>query len=403
MTTQLYENLTNFFGNATARARQTFVVEDVCASEFLREQMHLAGGPLFASEDECLDFFHPDQNATSRFIRFYFLAIIIPVGLLLNILAGVVFLRSKLRQSATALYFSALACADNTVLFAELLNWLNTEANRSEYITGLNFVHAASGACKFVQFLRYFGWLLSAWLVVIICIERFIAVVFAFRADSTLSRRNSKFIIPALVVICMGLSSPALFFLGSNPTQGKLLCSVHYEHSDGHFGWLIAVTVVGELAIPSVIVTVFTALIICQLVKASRQRAALTSGQQNRAGMNETVALVSVAIAFVTLRAPYFVSYTYYLITKDNSPSSLQARDLTYIFAILNYAINFFLYMITTRTFRTELKNVFSWKAMNKRNKRLEPTSQIHKKSSVGKDSSQSTALTSTSGAETAV
>ena len=163
MTTKIIESFIK-------KTTQSFVLEEACADEMLRQQLALEFKSHFSSEEECLDYFYPDKHHTTRLIRFYSLAIIIPVGLLLNTLACVVFLRSKLKKLATALYFSALAFADNTVLFAELLNWLSTEANRKEYVTGLHFVHRISAACKFVQFLRYFGWLLSAWLVVTICI-----------------------------------------------------------------------------------------------------------------------------------------------------------------------------------------------------------------------------------------
>lgn len=310
----------------------------------------------------------PQQYDVYRQLKFYLLAFIIPVGILFNLLSCAVFLRSRMRKSATVFYFFALACADNIVLTGELFLWLNAYTT-SGNITGLRFMQEIDGVCKLVHFLRYFGRLFSSWLVVAICIERFITVAYPLKSTWSSTPKKAKMVIAGLIIVCLILACPAFFAVGSvySKKYNQLRCNIlnYFREDYGH--WVLFVMIFGELVIPSIIVIIFTVLIIVKLMIAHRQRFFAKEGQgkgQNRKDNQPTIALLAVSIAFVTLRTPYVFVYPLYMMRHQvfGSLTGWQllqlegAYNITFILAVTNYAVNFLLYIVTGKTFRGEFK-----------------------------------------------
>jgi len=61
-------------------------------------------------------------------IDFYSLAVILPVGMVCNILSVCVFLSSKMRNTTTGHLLIMLACSDFLVLLSEGFEWINAES-----------------------------------------------------------------------------------------------------------------------------------------------------------------------------------------------------------------------------------------------------------------------------------
>ena len=150
---------------------------------------------------------------------------------------------------------------------------------------------------------------------------------------------------------------------GKWPFEMQILPNYQYAYTN----WILSV-IFGELVIPSIIVVIFTALIIVKLMKVKERRLSIREQQGKRSKAKKdnqaTIALLAVSIAFVTLRTPYI--FTYSLLTTRNQvlPNMTDWQELhlegavniAFILAVTNYAINFLLYIITGKTFRDEFR-----------------------------------------------
>ena len=123
---------------------------------------------------------------------------------------------------------------------------------------------------------------------------------------------------------------------------------------------------IGALYLPSVLVLIFTSLIIAQLCRLSRARREMSVGDTS-AEKNERqlrVMLLLVATSFIILRLPYSLC----TIVKEANYHLFQVRPLTTkakriwlafvctnCVAAINYAINFFLFCFSGSLFRQKL------------------------------------------------
>ena len=307
------------------------------------------------------------ENSTDtwREVRFVGLAIVIPVGLVFNTIAFLVFATSWLRHSVPGRYFMALAVADTMVLLGELLIWLNTK-HSLYFRLGITFLHTSDVACKWIYVFRYAARIWSSWVTVAITIERFLTVTFPLRI---LSNSNPK--TPLIVVWCLGLislilASFPLMTLSAGYHRNTPLCSVAKDQYGAFTLCILLIIGVGGELLPISIVFVFTTLIIRALTRARQHRACATEGQpltSSRKGEAQpTTALVSIATAFVITRLPYVA--TFFLINHSHHLSiSATSRYyiyiaycISYILGTSNYAINFLLFCVTGSTFRAELR-----------------------------------------------
>lgn len=308
-----------------------------------------------------------------RDVRFYTLGVIIPLGIVCNLVSAAVFLRSRLRTSTPGQYFLALALADNMILVGEHVLWMN-RLDSEGYRLGMSFMNTMPVICKGVNFLRYTGRLWSSWIVVAISAERLITVAFPLQVYKFSNIRKARMVIVGELLISLGLSIVAFFMLGVQEYQGRARCLVLTDYGPVYSTWSMACLIAGEMIIPSILVTIFTALIIWKLARAQEARLLSQEGQResrNRAKERQpTIALLAIAVTFITIRFPYIVAYQVYskwntktLTNEDDAWTYIHiygAYSITFIFAVMNYAINFLLYYIFGSTFRSELKRCVS-------------------------------------------
>lgn len=101
------------------------------------------------------------------FNRFY-IPVIIFVGLLGNLLSGVVFMTSHLKLRSSSYYLAALATVDFVFLFDLLVVYVSNET--------LFDLFNRNGWCQWIVYVSSVCSILSVWLIVAFTTERFIAV-----------------------------------------------------------------------------------------------------------------------------------------------------------------------------------------------------------------------------------
>lgn len=309
---------------------------------------------------------------TWRDMKFWSLAFIIPTGLVFNFISLGVFMTSWMRHVVPGRYFMGLALADNLVLIGELLLWLNTRDLHRGSKLGFDFHHSVDFFCKFINFLRYGARMWSSWLTVAITIERFLSVIFPFKIMRLSSPNKAVAVVTTLGLICFSLACFPFFTLEAKPYHGSPLCQ--YSNRLRYSVWLVVVVaLIGEMVVPSVIVTIFTLLIIWKLAIARRERLRMRMrpGNDRKCGrrpksseLQPTIALVAIAIVFVSIRMPYVIMFfineykkvIWTCIDKWLSYKIYVIYSMSMVLAVLNYAVNFCLYCVTGNTFRTEVR-----------------------------------------------
>ena len=221
--------------------------------------------------------------------------------------------------------------------------------------------------CKVVNYIRYLGRVWSSLIVMTVSIERFVSILSPLRTARRSRPNCARMIILFLLVFSSLLSSPIFTFLGISTHNGKQFCYITPEQSGYFLVWCMSWVVAFEMIVPGFVILIVTGMIIYKLALASSLRTLLQGngvfrGRRSEKQTNAT--LIAVASAFLLLRLPYVISYCLYLdivLTKDKICDPLfeyrafAVYAISYIFAILNYSINFVLYFVAGSSFRKEL------------------------------------------------
>ena len=311
-----------------------------------------------------------------RNVRFYALGVIIPCGLVANCLAIGVFVTSRLFRTVPGLYFTCLALADNLTLIGELLLWLNTRTGDGPKL--LSFMNTHDYLCKAIYVIRYSGRAWSSWITVSITIERFLCVTFPLKAHRWSSRAKSKAVVAVMFVVATSLAVFPTWptnYIGVGLYRNESLCMMLEKDKYDIWNWVFVA--IGELFVPSAVVSVFTGVIIFELVKAYSRRVRMTSTRRShntqtqspnqskhsqtqnggsRSDLQPTVTLVVVAVSFIIIRLPYTVMFYINSNKRTNDDWVSFYIYAAYSFAlalsVLNYAINFFLYCLSGKQYR---------------------------------------------------
>ncbi|XP_053395044.1 cysteinyl leukotriene receptor 1-like [Mercenaria mercenaria] len=290
-----------------------------------------------------------------------------PVLLLLgsagNLLAILVLMRRKNRQSTSALYLTALAVSDLLMLWTGLLRqWI-------KYTFNIDVRDMSVFGCKVHVFLVYVALSCSSWFLVAFTFERFVAVWFPHKNKTVCSRKKaviSTIVISACLIL---LNSHWLYWVNLRPiyinnTTFQLRCDVikvdFYQVFYRKWKW---VDICVQSLIPLTLISVVNISIISRVVWRKYKRStqiAPTSGAKERISQL-TVMLVTTSTVFIMCTAPISVVIIVY--NKRKSGQDLAIHLLWWavvnLLAYLNNTINFMLYFLTGSKFRKQIRELF--------------------------------------------
>lgn len=322
----------------------------------------------------------------SQMIEIIALPIMIIVGTICNILTFMVMCRHRFRHQSTGIYMAVLAIADELVLlFGCLIRWIYQFYQLNPLSTQIS--------CRLLSVFYYSSIDFSVWMVVMMTIERYIAVTFPLQANRLCTVKRAKILTLILgsfivlinlhFIITHSFNNNFNNNFGCQPTDNSTLYFM-----DNIWPWIDAAK---YSFLPLITIIVFNFLIICNLIQASAARHKLTyeSSQKSRSLSSTTVntikhtngttnntssssnnnnrrlttMLLVVSITFCILSSPLVILQileTHFSIR--NRENEFTVDILKAIFVILQYSnhcINFFLYAITGEIFRRELCGLF--------------------------------------------
>lgn len=303
----------------------------------------------------------------SKSILIYVLPVIIIVGTIGNILSFIIWMKRRLRRTSTFFYLAMLAVSDTVFL---IISGLKTWVRIWSYV---ELLHVSIISCKVITFIVHSSLHISAWLIVAVTIERFLAVWFPLRANGMCSFRRVKIVTMSIVVVFLLLNShffwTAELVSTDNPeSPDQLECTTNTTKVCVYFPWF---NIIIFSVIPSVLVLILNLLIIfCLLKHRETLKCAMTKNDQHMQSIHRRLAVILLTISFVWIFTTVPTTLTFIIKRTDKDMESraqaILLRVLSYILLYINHAINFFLYCMTGRLFRLELKRLFCSKAQQK-------------------------------------
>lgn len=299
--------------------------------------------------------------------------ILLVLGTFGNVLSIVVLMRKKTRRSSTAMYLTALACADLLVLYTGLLRqWI-------KYMFEIDVRHYSIAGCKIHVYLVYVGTQVSSWILVAVTSERFIGVWCPHKVKMGCTPVTAGIVIGVICFVLGGINTHWLYGVGDykyiyrNATRVAKCSALTDDYRRFlHYYWPWMDLCLFCL-IPFVVLLVENSAIIIKVVhshkKARTQIAPARNGGEPNKPSNKRSQLTAMLL---TINAVFLVCVTPISIYLIGQPHWLEQLETWEEYAYMqlwwavvnslmyvNHTINFVLYFLSGSRFRQEVKALF--------------------------------------------
>ncbi|XP_053379853.1 FMRFamide receptor-like [Mercenaria mercenaria] len=336
------------------------------------------------------------------------------LGTVGNLLSIVVLTRPGTRKSSTAIYLTALAITDLTVLYTGFLRWWMI------YTFDLDIRLFNDVGCRFHWFSTFVAPEISSWLLVAVTCERIACTIWPHRVRLVCTRRSARFTVFAIVLVLCGGSchlifgtslrtaeiEPSLISLENMTTSGtlignnqstrtttdlysanesernttdthaveyKFICDAFSDEMYRSFFSFVYpwIDLLLYFFIPSVILSVGEVLILRKVMESRRLR--IRMSQKSNACVEITANSRSIIIMLLTVNAVFIICTTpisVFLIGRPywvNSETGLTEHQeivwaVVNLLMYLNHTINFILYFLSGSRFREKVYELFKKK-----------------------------------------
>lgn len=316
------------------------------------------------------------ENATSTpdHMWLYGAPILIIIGTIGNSLSAVVMMRKDLRKTTTSLFLTVLAFVDTAILYTGLLRqWL---VMYKDY----DIRTVAAATCKLHTFLLYALNQYQAWLLVIVTIERLIAVFLPHQSKRLCTRPAAAASLAVSAVAIGGLNAHFFWtnqYIRIQYSDKYVAYCMPFDAKYAHFVRTVWpwVDFIAFSMLPFVVLVTSNIAILLRMLYSHYLRRTSLHTHGNTVKMTSmTAILITVTFSFFVTTAPISI----YLIMTDTlredstSAADRKLRVVWVVFNLLTYTnntFNFLLYCVSGSRFRRELINMF------RRKNRIKPTS----------------------------
>ena len=300
----------------------------------------------------------------ASFIAMYWLPILIPIGIVGNTLSFLVMVKPNNRKMSTCIYMAAISVNDNFMMFLSLYAWL---------VTDIKIHSMIQVECIIVAYFVLLTLQNSTYQVLAMTVDKYIAIKWPHKAAVYSTPRRAKMTVIVVYICVLIYNSPHLALtriVGSQClgyAKGGIFTQIH--------SWL---TFVLNGVIPFILLISMNYVII-NTVRRSRENFENTNADKlhnkghsiadknpSKAMKNAenqlTIMLILVTSLFLVLLIPTYIRFMYSTYVNPDTPKKYATFMLFYHIShklySTNNAINFFLYCISGRKFRTELKEI---------------------------------------------
>ncbi|WAR23823.1 GHSR-like protein [Mya arenaria] len=295
--------------------------------------------------------------------------IIVFAGIIGNILSLIVMKSKALRHKSYSQYLSALAVFDTLTLIIRQIRSVD-EYSRDNSSSGVIFHNFDDIGCKIFNFTEHICYLMSSWLIVLMALERLIAVCMPFK-KFLIRRRSGATVVIIVLFISMSLSQAFRLVMveqlesrncGASDSFIELYSNLHIYFYHMTLTFILPVT----------FVLVCNGLILYKIFKIrneinSRVEQKNRHHRVMRKTHRTTCMLLTVSFTYLGTLLPLLtLSLALDIIVKARGReayifyvSVTPYLDIAIVVSLINYAANFFIYILSGKNFRYELKKCF--------------------------------------------
>ena len=300
-----------------------------------------------------------DSNSWISYIAYVVVPLLLVVGIFGHACVIIIMRSRHFRVTTTAVFLTALALSDTKFI----LLFPFTKSFTQE-LFGRDVRAITITGCKIFFCMYRSAKIFSSWLVVLICIERFIVIWFPLQAKTILTRRTAIFLVCSL--LCVVYTFDGIWTITTSIVNGKCLPNfVTAENKALSSAFVVAGTVIYNV-IPSLVLIFLTPLTIFKLLRhRSKRLEMMKNTNRSDETFRITRMLLAITVAYLILVTPISTAHSVAFFKGDNIFESKDKnfiifREIAQIFEQLNYVINFFIYVIYNSTFRQHFYKLFS-------------------------------------------
>ncbi|XP_022330573.2 cysteinyl leukotriene receptor 1-like isoform X1 [Crassostrea virginica] len=293
--------------------------------------------------------------------------IMIALGTIGNVFCIVTLLRKNLRRQTTVIYLVTLSVNDLVVLYSGLLRQWMLKA------FDLDIRHLSEFSCKLHLWVVYLSLDSSAWILVVVTLERVALVWFPHASKSKCNKKVAAVILSSLVGTMMLINSHLLFGVGNvttingNSTVLKICFYENQRYQDFFVNVWPWIDLAKFNALPFVIILIGNICIVSNVIKNHRKvhRTVAPQGTQQRLKKLNSMSatLIVLNTAFLVSTTPISIYLAFYEKWTKNASFHDKAR-LQLAWAVVNLlmysnnTLNFLLYCVSGGNFRKEIRHL---------------------------------------------
>ena len=305
---------------------------------------------------------------------FWSLSLIIPMGLLFNIISVPVFMSKALRRRSASWYLAALAIADSVTLLTCCFEYWMKDPHIGIPITKRHTI-----LCILVSHLSCASRLFSAVLITSFTVERFICVVAPLKRAALSKPSRARRVITGQCILCIICTSFVPFTMGiKEGLNGREAeCDVRQDQYQIYFIFTAIFLLFGSIVIPIIVIftlnTFMMKKVCLRRTSLAVQNATTAHGglarRVRRKSFNTASILLTVSTSFVILNIPYCISFLLLFFQafgilkwgSQTTGSLFAAKYFSSVPYYLNYCVNFLLYNVCARAFRVEMRRLLCY------------------------------------------
>ena len=292
----------------------------------------------------------------ANFIRIYWFPVLIPIGLIGNVLSFLVMIKPNNRKVSTCIYMAAISVNDNIMICTCFHDYLVDVVQIHRY-------HSVE--CKIHAFTAFFALQNGTFQVLAMTLDKYIAIKWPHRAATYSTPRRAKMISVSLY-ICSFIYNITPGFL-SGLIDGLCFGFSINNITSRVYSWFSFVL---NAIIPFTLL-IHMNFVIVKTVRTSRKmfttddiNTRMEKRQKNMKSVENqlTIMLLLVTTLFFILLCPTYVRFIYMLFAKRDTPityaNTMIIFEVSFKLYVSNSGINFFLYCISGKRFRDDLKDI---------------------------------------------
>ena len=301
-------------------------------------------------------------------IAIYYFPIFIPVGFVGNTLSFLIMIKPNNRKMSTCIYMAAISINDNIMVSMICYDYLVSNAQMHKW---------NPFECNFLAFLALFVLQNSTFLVVAMTLDKYIAIKWPHKAATYSTPRRAKLIAVGVYVFACVYNIPHFFL--SSVIGGHCVNLGIVSIFSKVYSWLSFVI---NAVIPFTML-IHMNFVIVKAVRKSRKMFRPTRGERDQgldarqrtmksAENQVTIMLLLVTTLFLILLCPTYCRFILLVFVKRDTP--LKYVKIMFLFRISallyisNSGMNFFLYCISGKKFRNDLKELLCCSDIRKKN-----------------------------------